>query len=149
MQLWEGRLTRRRTCPCCHPPSHALSPRATLAVFGDGVGGCCSKAELGKVQARQGEGASPSCRSGHSSAASQTLPLPPPPPLPPFPFSRPQPRISGAARVSSADAAEGPQASSGCNLGIKTSARKHSNGKNRQEATCVHMRIPGPGELPL
>lgn len=102
----------------------------------------------GKAQCRQGGRASPSSRSGPSSAVSQTLPLPPPPPLLPFPFDWPQPRISGAARVSSADAAEGPRASSGYNLRMKTSALKHSNGKNRQMDTCAHMRTPAIRRAP-
>lgn len=100
------------------------------------------KQSPGKAQGRRGGRASPSSGSGPSSAASQTLPLPPPPSLLPFPFDRPQPRVSGAARVSSADAAEGPRASPGYKLGMKTSVLKHSNGKNRQADTCAHMRTP-------
>lgn len=137
------RLNTRRNCPCCHPTSctQALPEPRWLFLEVERVDAALKQGP-GKAQGRQGRRASPSSGSGPSSAASQTLPLPPPPPLLPFPFDRPQPRVSGAARVSSADAAEGPRASSGYNLRMKTSALKRSNGENRQADTCARLRTP-------
>lgn len=60
----------------------------------------------------------------------------------------PAPRFR-VARVSSTDAAEGPRASSGHNLGTKTSALKNSNGKNRQAYVCVHRRTPVIRRAPM
>lgn len=106
----EQRLNRRRSCPCCHPTSHTRALPEPHGLFSEMERvDAAPKQSWRMVQGRQGRRASPSSRSGHSKAASQTLLLPPPPPpLLPLPFARPQPHISGAARVSSADAAEGP-----------------------------------------
>jgi len=138
------RLNTRRDCPCCLPTGCTQALPEPRWLFSEVERlDAALKQGPGKAQGRQGGRASPSSGSGPSSAVSQTLPLPPPPPpLFLFPFDRPQPRVSGAARVSSADAAERPRASSGYNFRMKTSALKHSNGKNRQADTSACVRTP-------